>query len=275
MANQLTKDELITLYQNGKLKGQRLGQLRRIILEEVLANILAHSDEEVLVWLDEKQSRINRAKLAEAVGYATQVVNLRQSFNDKIKATEQVLIKRKVIKHSAKTNKEQRDKNTIGFLAFIEERLNNPDYNWPVNLKGRLYQRVIYALYLDQSLDEVVRAPAFFFEDAAVKAKLAEIDVALANGELKKRLDYASESALDERQNTMTSAALSTMRQQLKEVKEALAIEREERRKLEKYNAELLEQNKHLEAQVKNYVNRDEALLGANSSESIKLAGVH
>lgn len=275
MANQLTKDELITLYQNGKLKGQRLGQLRRIILEEVLANILTHSDEEVLVWLDEKHSRINRAKLAEAIGYGTQVVNLRQSFNDEIKATEQVLIERKVIKHSAKTNKEQRDENTTGFLSFIEERLNNPDYNWPVNLKGRLYQRVIYAMYLDQSVDEVARAPAFFFEDASVKAKLAEIDVALANGELKKRLDYASESALDERQNTMTSAALSTMRQQLKEVKEALAVEREERRKLEKYNAELLEQNKQLQVQVKNYVNRDEALLGANLPESIKPAGVH
>lgn len=276
MAKQeLSKEALIALYLDNKLKGQRLGQLRRLILEDILSDIQSSTDDEARQWLDGKQSKIDRAKLATAVGYGTQVVNLRQSFNAEIKKAEAELKQRNVINTKAKTNKQIRDDNAEGFLLFLEERLQNSDYNWPVNLKGRLYQRVIYAMYLDQNVDEIVRAPAFFFEDARVKAALSNIDVALANDDLKKRLDYASESALDERQNTMTSSALSTMRQQLKGVKEALAVEREERRKLEKHNAELVAKNTKLEKQINQYTNRDEALISVNQPHHIKLAGVH
>ena len=66
-----------------------------------------------------------------------------------------------------------------------------------------------------------------------VQKLLIEIDIKIANGELK-TLDYATESALDEMSNTMESKAIAMLRRELKECQKNLVAEREARLDLEK-----------------------------------------
>lgn len=230
----LTQKELVEKFDNNCISKQELGKLRRMLLERILSDIALGSDEAAKQFLDKKRSKLDRAKLALMIGYKTKPVNLRQSFKTDIEQAEKGLKARDVIVAEAKSNAKIHDDNVTEFLAFIEDRLAmTPLYHWPVNNKGRLYHRRIWACYLNQSLDEIKSAPTFFYKDDDVKATLADIDAKLANEDILKTLDYASDAALDEMNDNMTSAALSKYRQQIKEANETLAAVREEKRQMQ------------------------------------------
>jgi len=250
---QLIQNELVEKFDNNSISKQELGKLRRMILEPILANISSCSDEDAAKYLDGKKSRLDKGKLAKLIGYKTEPVNLRQSFREEIRTLEEALEERGVIVNKAKSNQQVHDENITGFLKFIHDRLNmeKPAYYWPVNNKGRLYQKVIWAYYLNQDPVEIKSGPSFFSSDRDVKAVIAGIDTKLANDEILKTIDYASESALEEMKDNMTSASISKYRQQIKKAYEALATEREEKRKMQE-QVWKLEEELHLFKQNQN-----------------------
>jgi hypothetical protein len=261
----MDKSVLQSQYESGTIGKQGLGQLRRLTLQNILDEILTLKDEDAKGWLDKGHSKLDRTKLAEAVGYETKSVNLRQSFKEIIEVAEEKLSQRKIIVNEAKTNIEVRDENVINFLAFMNERLANPKYEWPINKNNRLFHRRIWSYFLDQKIEEVKSVPAFF-RSTEVKQLFADIDVKIANNEVN-TLSYASEAALDEMLDSMTSAAVSKLSQQLKETKERLASEREEKKSLET-------ENHTLKAELERYKARDQSMINSSLS-SIKIAGAH
>lgn len=264
MDRQILEDK----YMAGTLSRQGQGQLRRLVLQEILNEIIVLPVDEARGWLDKKYSKLDRAKLANAVGYGIRPVNLRQSYKDDIEVSEEKLRNRKVIVNEAKTTKEIGDENITNFLAFINERLNSATstYEWPVTNNNRVHQRRIWSYFLEQNYEEVKSAPSFFWSDSEVSGLLASIDLMIAKGEIK-TISYASETALDEMKDTMTSAAISKLRQQLKNAKDKLASEREERKTLET-------KNYALKKELEQYQARDKAMSSSNIS-AIKIAGAH
>jgi len=253
-------------YGNSTIGKQSLGQLRRLKLQEILNGILVSDDAKIIYWLDKKKSKLDRAKLADAVGLDVKPVNLRQSFKADIEATELKLRQRHFITSDAKTTKQIADDNAKDFLAFLESRLSNDIYQWPTNNKNRIYHKKIWSFFLDQPIEDIKSAPTFFSKNITVKEKLADIDVMIANNEVK-TTSYASETALDEMQDTMTSAAISKLKQQLKDVREQLASEREERKRFETNNHKL-------KNEIEQYKKREKSILSSNLA-SIKIAGAH
>jgi hypothetical protein len=266
---QQSQQQLTDKFDDDSISKQELGKLRRMLLENILSNIESSSNEDVKQYLDKKHSKIDRAKLANLIGYKTKPVNLRQSFKTEIEEAEKLLKERGVIATEAKNNSQVHDDNVSRFLTFIQVRLvkAEPAYHWPVNNKGRLFHRVIWAFFLNQSPNEIKSAPSLFYRNNDVKRALADIDIKLANEEILKTLDYASESALDEMNDNMTSAALTKYRQQIKKANEILASEREERRKLEKKIWEL-------EDELNIYKQNKKKLSNLESKSDVKLVSV-
>jgi len=262
----MNRQNLQSEYDAGTIGKQALGSLRRFKLQDILNSILALPSSEVVGWLDKKKSRIDRSKLALAVGLRVKPDNLRQSFKSEIEAAEFKLRQLNVIISDSKTNKQIGDENVSHFLRFLEERLATSGYEWPINNKKRLYHKRIWSYFLDQSIEDIKSAPTFFSRNATVKEKLANIDVMIVKNEVK-TICYASETALDEMQETMTSAAISKLRQQVKEVREQLVGEREERKRLESENHAI-----HIE--LEQYKARDKAMQSPSIS-GLKIAGAH
>ena len=217
--------ELIRKYDNEGLGKQELGKLRRLLLEDLLNNIVNDLDN-IKQWLDKKETKFDTSKLASAIGYDTKPHNIRQSFKGLVKQYEGNLPEG-VLKGSAKTNTEIRNENIAEFAAFLTKRLGEPDYEWPKNLKGFLYRKGIWAYFLDVSPDEVKSLPSFFNNDSSIEDLLSSIDIKIAKGEVK-TLNYERESALDEMSETMGSYALSSLRQKLKAKTEEVIMLREE-----------------------------------------------
>ncbi|WP_091982415.1 hypothetical protein [Pseudoalteromonas denitrificans] len=253
-------------YDAGTIGKQALGKLRRLKLQDILNSILELSGSDAAGWLDKKKSRIDRSKLAIAVGLRVKPDNLRQSFKSDIEAAEFKLRQLNVIINDPKTNKQIGDENVSRFLCFINERLANDGYEWPVNNKKRLYHKKIWSFFLDQPIEDIKSAPTFFSRNATVKEKLIDIDLMIVKNEVK-TICYASETALDEMQETMTSAAISKLRQQVKEVREQLVGEREERKRLES-------ENHALQIELEQYKARDKAMQ-SSSIAGLKVAGAH
>lgn len=262
----MDRQTLQSEYDAGTIGKQALGKLRRLKLQDILNSILALPDSDAACWLNKKKSRIDRAKLAIAVGLRVKPDNLRQSFKSEIEAAEFKLRQLNVIVNEPRTNKQIGDENVSQFLVFIEERLANNSYEWPVNNKKRLYQKKIWSFFLDHPIEDIKSAPTFFSRNTTVKEKLADIDVLIADNKVK-TICYASETALDEMQDTMTSAAISKLRQQIKEVREQLVGEREERKRLES-------ENHNLKIELEQYKARDKAMQSSSLAE-LKIAGAH
>lgn len=263
----MDRQQLESQYHAGTIGKLALGKLRRLSLTAVLDDIEKLPDLEIkLAWLDNKLSKIERKKLADAVGFDTKPDTLRQTLKDDVVKCEGRLRDRGLIVNQAKTTKQVGDENAANFLAFIDERLDSSTYQWPINNRKRLYHKKLWSFFLDQPMDEIKSAPKFFSGNNEVREKLASIDMLFADNAVK-TLSYAEETALDEMQDTMTSAALSTLRQQLKEVTEKLAAEREARKDLESKNHEL-------KLELKQYKARDLAMTGTTVS-SLKIAGAH
>lgn len=233
----MTKEELINKHAASGLSKMETGKLRRMLLTELLDNLVSPPTN-VHDWLDKKKSKLDKAKLARAIGYNTQTHNLRQSFSDLIGEYESILKDKGIIIDVAKTNIEIRDETLTAFVVFLNERLDDPDYHWPRNLKGFLYRKGIWAYFLDIPPSEVKSLPSFFHNEQAVVDLLASVDVKISIEEVKS-LDYEREAALDEMADTMNSRALSTMRQKLKEKTEEVIMLKEElesvKQELEQY----------------------------------------
>ena len=247
--------DLISLEQLGdKPSKQALGQARRHNLELILATIPVASDEEVKLLLNKKG--LDKAKLSEKIGLGVKPVNLRQSFKDEIKAAEQGIAERGLI---VDADKKKGSENAKLFIAWLDEKLADKNFLWPITHKKMLYRRAIWALFSEQDYDDVDRTPSLFSRDTDVKKKLSSIDLMLAEGELATQ-SYASETALDEFQDTMTNRQILSLNQKVKNLTEQLASER-----LEKEN---------LAKEVNNLKKVNEGLLSGDVA-SVKLAGIH
>ena len=219
------KSELIKKYDDEGLGKQELGKLRRLLLEELLHSLISDL-KSVKKWLDKKETKFDTSKIAKAIGYETKPYNIRQSFRGLVKEYEAKLPEG-TLKGAAKTNVQIRDETLIAFSAFVEERLIEPDYEWPRNLKGFLYRKGIWAYFLDIPPKEVTYIPSFFNNDSSMKTLLSNIDVKIAKGEVKS-IDYEGESAIDEMSDNMTNYALTNLRNKLKAKKEEVMMLREE-----------------------------------------------
>jgi len=268
----LSKEVLIEKFNNEEISKVDLGNLRRICLKEIFDKILQSNSDDIADYLSLNKSKIDRAKLAKFMGYETTTDSLRQTYKDEIEEVESVLRNRGVITGVVKSNKEVHSENIEGFTTFIQARLemNKPAYFWPVNNNGRLFQRVIWAMYLDQPIEQIKSGPNFFY-DEPIRGLIADIDAKLACGELLKTLDYASESASDEMNDCMTSAALRTARQQIKKLQEQKAALREDNKKLEKENDKLQEDKVELEDELNLYKQKSKSLNSLNKKSDIKL----
>jgi hypothetical protein len=262
----LDKTQLNDLYEAGTIGKQQLGMLRRIELESLIENILS-SEQAAAEWLDEKKSKICTNKLATAIGYGIKAVNIRQSFKPELVSCQEKLRQRGVIETDSKTTKETGDSNANEFLLFVRIRLDNTIYQWPINKKGNLYRKAIWAFFLDLPIAEIRTTPEMFSRNDDVKGILSFIDTKIAEGTLK-TLDISAEAALDEVLDNMTSRSISTLRQQLKEVREQISFEREEKKRLAAENA-------GLRKELAYYEQKDKALISGKGVASLKKAGVH
>lgn len=247
--------DLISLEQLGdKPSKQTLGKARRHNLELILATIPITSDEDVRELL--KGNGLDKAKLSEKIGLGVKPVNLRQSFRDEIKIAEQGIAERGLTEGA---DKKTGNENAKLFISWLDEKLADNEFLWPITHKDTLYRRAIWAMFSEQDFDDVERTPSLFSRDQLVKNKLSTIDLKLAEGELGTQ-SYASETALDEMQDTMTNRQILSLNQKVKSLTEQLASER-----LEKGN---------LAKELKNLKKVNDELLSGDLP-SIKLAGVH
>ncbi|MBU2969233.1 hypothetical protein KO527_07735 [Pseudoalteromonas sp. C2R02] len=263
----MDKAQLISQYEAGTIGKQQLGQLRRMVLEPLIEKILSSSVQDACDWLDDKKSKLCTKKIAAAVGYDIKPVNVRQSFKPELVSCQKKLKKRGVIVTDSKTTKEIGDENARDFLEFMDLRLCNKSYRWPINNKGQLYRKAIWAYFLDLPVVDVKNTPEMLSRNEDVKNMLSSVDVKIVEGKVK-TLDHSSEAALDEVLNNMTSRSISTLRQQLKEVREKVSFEREEKKRLAEENEELLKK-------VAFYEQKDKALISGSGVASLKKAGVH
>lgn len=247
----MNKSELVAQYNAGKISGkiskQGLGNLRKIILGEVL-NELTSDDlpiKEARKMLDSKLSKIDYNVLASKIGYDCKAVNLRQSFKLDIKEAENKLREKGIIVEDKKSRSEQKDDNIAGFLEFIQARLNDSAYEWPKNLKGGLYRRAIWAFYTNTPLEDIKYAGSILSQDNIIRKTLADIDVKIANNEVK-ALDFSSLSAIDDMSNTMESKVIAQLRKDLAVAQKRLVEEREARLTLEQNLAEIRRAQKRL-----------------------------
>ncbi|MBE1302033.1 MAG: hypothetical protein GJ680_19270 [Alteromonadaceae bacterium] len=248
----MTKQQLIEAYQQNTIGKQQLGQLRRMVLTDLLKSVVSNPAL-AKTFLKPNGNKLDRAKLAKEAGFGLKAVNISQSFKSLVEDTEAALKAEEII--HTDTDAMLRQKSMLDFKQWLEERIANPAYQWPVNNKNKIYRRVLWAFYLDTDPAEIMRPGAIMNEDD-IKETLAELDVKVVRQEVQ-TLDYAAASALEEMSETMQSKAISKLTAETKELKEKLTNANEELRRL-----------RH---QLKVYEARDESLLHAD----IKGAGIH
>ncbi len=270
----MNKLDLTKKYKADNIGKTELGQLRRIALEEKLEMITSLDAHHIIEWLDTKKSKIQPKKLALAVGYGTTSDTLRQTLKPIVKAAELKLTEAGHIKVEAKSNIEISQENETGLLGFLNERMSEASYNWPVNNRNRLYQRVLWAFYLDMPVAEIKSAPTFFSRNQAIKRIISEIDIQIAKGE-RKTLNYEAESALEDMETTMTSAAISKLRQQVNEFKRKFSLANEKVKLLETDNKQLILQLAEVQRKLHQLEHAEESLLGSNLMSDIKISGAH
>jgi hypothetical protein len=270
----MNKQQLIEKFEADKISKAQLGQLRRIVLEELLGKIKEMDYHEATEWLDTKRTKLLRPKLAEEVGYKTVVDTLRQTLKPIIMAAESYLKDNGIITGEAKSNTEIKDDNETGVIDFLNKRLGDKIYEWPTNNRNKVYHRVLWAFYIDTPVAEVNAAPTFFSRNKVVRDKMADIDVLIAQGKVK-TLNYEKLSALDDMENNMTSAAISKLSQQLNQTKAKLAITEEKLKKCEIDNKYLILDNEALQRSKEYFERKEAALLGDNVLEDVKLSGAY
>jgi hypothetical protein len=254
----MDKQELIEQFEANVINRQSLGVLRRMVIQEIFESLIEQPIEVIATILNKKRTKVDLKELAKKVGYKIKTDNIRQSFMDEVVKFQDSLRAKGYIAEDEKNRTQESDENTNLLINFIRLRLAEPNYEWPINLRGTLYRRAFWAYFIDTPLGEV-KFPGSAMSKPEVKELLAEIDVKIVNGKLK-TLNYSNDSALDEMSDTMESKAISRLRKELKECRDELVEEREVRLSLEK--------------EVAQYKQRQKGLLGA-TSDAIKSGSIH
>lgn len=254
----MDKQQLIEQFEADAINRQSLGVLRRMVIQEIFANLIDQDPEVIASILNKKKTKVDLKKLAKQVGFKIKPHNIRQSFMGEVVKFQDGLRAKGHIAEDDKTRTQESDENTKALIDFIKLRLTEPDYKWPINLRGTLYRRALWAYFIDTPLEEV-KYPGSAMSKPEVKELIAEVDVKIVNEELQ-TLDYSDNSALDEMSDTMESKAISRLRKELKESQENLVAEREARLALEK--------------EMKQYKQRQKGLLSAGT-DAIKSGSIH
>lgn len=254
----MDKQKLIKQFEANAINRQSLGVLRRMVIQEVFEKLIEQPIEVITIILNKNRTKVDLKKLAEKVGYKIKPHNIRQSFMDEVVKFQDKLRSKGHIAEDKKNRTQESDENAKLLIDFIRLRLDEPNYEWPINLHGTLYRRAFWAYFIDAPLAEV-KYSGSVMSKSGVRELLADIDVKIVNGELK-TLDYSNDSALDEMSDTMESKAISRLRKELKECRDELVEAREIRLSLEK--------------ELEQYKQRQKGLLGA-TSDAVKSGSIH
>lgn len=238
----MTRDELKEAYANEKISKQQLGQLRRMELNDLLDSLVSNPNL-ATPYINKNGNKLVLKKLAEKVGYDMEAVNISQSFKELVEKAEASLVISSTI--STDTNAVLRKQNIDELKGWLDLRINNANYQWPVNNRNKIYRRVLWAFYLDTPPSEIDK-PGGIMNTKEIQNILSILDVKVVRGELK-TLDYAAISALEEMSDTMQSKAISKLTAETKELREKLTMANEEVR--------------NLRHKLKIYRARDDALL--------------
>jgi len=228
----MDKQQLIEQFEAGTINRQSKGVLRRIVIKEIFEDLIEQPLEIIAKILNKKRTKVDLKELAKLVGYEIKDTNIRQSFMNEVRPFQDKLREKGHIKVVEKNRTQEKDENAKALIDFLHARLAEPDYKWPMHLRGNLYRRAIWAYFIDTPLDEV-KYPGAPMSQKEVTELCALIDVKMVNKELQ-TIDYSSASATDEMSDTMESKVISRLRKELKESKEQLVEERETRLDLEK-----------------------------------------
>jgi len=218
------------------------GKARAEKLTAVIDNILSQDNNGLKRLLEtgfiEKTGKISRSKLANAVGLNCEPATFRQNnaMKEIINDAEKAIKERDILLYKnehtvAKTKEVIGIENESHFLAWLTV-VGTKETPAPVNHYDRLYKKALWAQYSEQSLLDVKRTPTWFNSRPKVKEALEELDVKVVQGSvITQKMD--AESLADDMENSMTSALVSKLRAENKELKEKLECEINARKEAE------------------------------------------
>lgn len=137
--------------------------------------------------------------------------------------------------NNASQNKGQDNEDALLFMLDEMEKNNEP---FPVNGKGGLYVKALWARLSGQSVDDITKAPSWFNARHKCKERLETIKTKLAQGQLKKAEEVVTEkdTALADLMDSSSNKTLQMMKSRMNSLKEKLDSERAERSKLQQDN---------------------------------------
>lgn len=140
----------------------------------------------------------------------------------------------------SKSSQDKGLENEIRLLSMLDEMEANGE-PFPVNRKGGLFVKALWAKLSGQPIEEIKKAPGWFNERRACKNRLAEIRTKLAQGNLQKSEQPISEkdSALEDLRDSSSNKTVQMMKTRMNSLKEKLDSERAEKSKLMKDNKAL------------------------------------
>ena len=151
----MDKQQLIEQFEAGTINRQSKGVLRRIVIKEIFEDLIEQPLEIIAKILNEKRTKVDLKELAKLVGYEIKDTNIRQSFMNEVRPFQDKLREKGHIKVVEKNRTQEKDDNAKALIDFLHTRLAEPDYKWPMHLRGNLYRRAIWAYFIDTPLDEV------------------------------------------------------------------------------------------------------------------------
>lgn len=262
--------ELEALFKVNKLSPKLKGMVRGLVLTDLLATIESSLPEHIQTWLDSKGTRLDKTKLAAKIGFGCERASINQSFKTLVVDADERLNLAATL-----TTRQIGLDNITRFEFFLKERLDTENFQWPVSDRNKLYHKRLYMNFLDDkdNIAQVTSAPGWFYNNDKIKQLLADIDVLIVEGKVKS-LSFASECALDEMSDSMTSQKVKNLLAQLNEKKTELAAEREARRKSDKSLRALEAKFESTEAELRQYKKREQAIYNKSKGD-IKIAGAH
>lgn len=183
-------------------------------------------------WM--RGNSLNKAKLAQAVGWGCKTQTFRQS--DRLEELFNVLVKdlKDAKKLEAKGGKQRKTttqqmgkENEKALKTFIRNKLKAKT-PWPIDHNGTLYRKAVFAEMSEQQIDEVTRAPTWFSSRSDCKEALDEIDTKVIRCELP-TVDMGAYSAMDQVTEDMTNSLTRKLHSEIKSLQQILEAERREK----------------------------------------------
>ena len=196
--------------------------LKKLTAEEIRAN-----------WMRGKG--LNKAKLAEAVGWDCKTQSFRQNtrleelFNglETILEVDNKLEANGGGKPDKTSTQRQGQGNEEALQSFIEGKLQ-AGTPWPMDHRGTLYRKAVFAEMSEQPIDEVVRLPGWLSSRTGCKLVLDKIDALVIQDELPTE-DMSAYSAMDEVTEDMTNPLIRKLQAENKILQLTLEAERTEK----------------------------------------------